>query len=180
MHVCVCSVCLYVFVCLSVCGWVGVCVCGCGWACVWMDVWVGWWVGGGVGVGVGFNMVIGIAGCMHTLTDARVGVGVGFNMVDFVLLSPLIYSGEHLKHDKTTSFRCSRLQVKGHQKHGIKIKCNMYILGKIASFAIAFRSIHMQQQKTLVPLLSPGGPDMLHTRTHNIHTSTCQVYQVQV
>ncbi len=75
---------------------------------------------------VGFNMVVGIAGCMHTLTDARVCVCVGFNMVDFVLLSPLIYSGEHLKHEKTTSFRCSRLEV---QTKKTKFKLNaIYIL----------------------------------------------------
>jgi hypothetical protein len=75
-------VCLYVSVCLSVCMLS---------VCVWMGGWaVGWWVAQG---GMGW------------------GGGVGFNMLDFVLLSPLIYSGEILKHDKTTSFRCSRLQV---------------------------------------------------------------------
>ena len=32
-------------------------------------------------------------------------------MLDFVLLSPLIYSGEHIKHEKTTSLQCKTLEV---------------------------------------------------------------------
>jgi diacylglycerol kinase (ATP) len=41
-----------------------------------------------------------------------VTVWAGFGVLDFVLLSPLIYSGEHLNHEKTTSFRCTSLEVR--------------------------------------------------------------------
>ena len=48
------------------------------------------------------------------ISDALFDVTIwaGFGVLDFVLLSPLIYSGEHLKHEKTTSFRCTSLEVR--------------------------------------------------------------------
>ncbi len=48
------------------------------------------------------------------VTDGLLDVTIwaGFGLLDFVLLSPLIYSGEHLKHEKTTSFKCSSLEVR--------------------------------------------------------------------
>ena len=55
------------------------------------------------------------------LSDGLLDVTIwaGFGIIDFVLLTPIVYSGEHVKHAKTTVFRCKNIEVKDVTSTGV-------------------------------------------------------------
>jgi diacylglycerol kinase family enzyme len=55
------------------------------------------------------------------LSDGLLDVTIwaGFGIIDFVLLTPIVYSGEHVKHAKTKTLRCKTIEVKDVTSTGV-------------------------------------------------------------